>query len=327
MPQYANVSQVPLSLAVFLAADNYDYDNTPNTISATTLLKPLRQVILGARVPMEDASVDLISMVSNRMGSAIHDGIENAWKKNYLKAMEALGIPKRVRESVIINPEPGSDLTDKIPVYLENRVSRQCGKWTVTGKPDFIGDGRVEDYKTTSVWSAILSSKDTDYILQGSIYRWIQPEIITKDEIAIQWLFTDWSAAAARQDPKYPQNRHMQRLFPLMTLNETDAFIRRKIALIEEYMDAPEREIPHCTDEDLWRSEPQFKYYKNPEKTTRSTKNFPTKQEAMLRYVEDGAVGLIKEVPGQVKACRYCPGFSLCSQKDLLIESGDLVFE
>lgn len=327
MPQYSNVGQVPLSLAVFLASDSYDYDDTPNTISATTLLKPLRQVILGSRVPTEDSSVDLIGMVSNRMGSAIHDGIENAWKKNHLKAMEALGIPKRVRESVVINPAPGMDLTDLIPVYLENRASRKCGKWTVTGKPDFIGDGRVEDYKTTSVWSAILGSKDTDYILQGSIYRWLQPTIITKDEIAIQWIFTDWSSFSARQDPKYPQNRHMQRIFPLMSLTETDSFIRRKIELIEQYMDAPEEEIPLCSDDDLWRSEPKFKYYKNPEKTARSTKNYDTKHDAMLHYITDGSVGLVKEVPGQVKACKYCPGYSLCSQKDMLIEAGDLVLE
>jgi sigma54-dependent transcription regulator len=25
-----------------------------------------------------------------------------------------------------------------------------------------------------------------------------------------------------------------------------------------------------------------------------------------------------------VTACKYCPGFSLCSQKDLLIERGEL---
>lgn len=329
MPQYANVAQVPLSLAVFLATDNYDHNPDPYTISATTLLKPLRQLILGSRVSNEDASMDLMGQLASSLGGAIHDGIDNAWKNDEgrLRAMEALGIPKGVRERVVVNPEPGTDLTEKIPVYLEKRVERKLGKWTITGKADFIGEGRVEDFKTTSVWSAILGSKDDDYIWQGSIYRWLQPDIITRDEMAIQWIFTDWSSAQARQDPKYPQNRHMQRIFQLKMLSETESFIRRKIALIEQYWDADEADIPRCTDEELWRSDPVFKYYKNKDKMSRSTKNFDTRQEAMLRFIEDGSVGIVKEVPGQVKACKYCPGFSVCSQKDLLVESGDLVFE
>lgn len=80
-----------------------------------------------------------------------------------------------------------------------------------------------------------------------------------------------------------------------------------------------------CDDDELWRSEPVFKYYKNPAKTLRSTKNFELKQEAMLRFVEDGSVGVIREVPGQVTACKYCPAFAACSQKDALIKSGDLL--
>jgi hypothetical protein len=80
-----------------------------------------------------------------------------------------------------------------------------------------------------------------------------------------------------------------------------------------------------CNDAELWRAEPVFKYYKNPEKTQRSTKNFETMQEARIRFIEDGSIGLIKEVPGQVTACKYCPAFPLCTQKDDLIASGDLV--
>jgi len=44
--RYANVSDVPLALAVFLATDSYDYNPDPNTVSATTLLKPIRQIVL-----------------------------------------------------------------------------------------------------------------------------------------------------------------------------------------------------------------------------------------------------------------------------------------
>lgn len=325
MPQYGNTTNIPLSLGVFLATDSYDHSNDPWTISATTLIKPLRQIILAGRVPQEDATVDLASLVNSRMGTAIHDAIERAWLTNHAQAMDAMGIPKRVVSRVKVNPKPEEITEDTIAVYLEQRTDKKVGKWTVTGKFDFVGDGRVEDFKTTSTYAAINNTNDEKYILQGSLYRWLNPTIITKDQMAIQWIFTDWSKAKALADPKYPQARTQQKVFPLKSIQEVDAFVRRKLDQIERHWDTDEADLPVCSDEDLWRSEPVFKYYKNPEKTARSTKNFETMHDARLRFIEDGSVGLIKEVPGQVTACKYCPAFSICTQKDALIVSGDLV--
>lgn len=111
-----------------------------------------------------------------------------------------------------------------------------------------------------------------------------------------------------------------------MSVRETEAFISSKLQAIETYWDSPEEEIPPCDDTELWRSEPQFKYYKNGDITAkRSTKNFDTRQEAVIHMSTNGGIGAIKEVPGQVMACKYCPAFAICSQKDQLIASGDLV--
>lgn len=326
-PQYANVSSVPLSVAVFLATDWYDHDNDPNTISATSLIKPLRQLVLSARVPAGEGLVDLANMVSSRMGSAIHDGFERAWTKNHVNALTALGYPKSVIDRVVVNPSPDHLIQrpDCIPIYLEQRAYRHAGKYRISGKFDFVGEGRVEDVKSTSTFTAMNNTSDEKYTLQGSIYRWLNPEIITRDEMAIQFIFTDWSKVRAMQDPKYPQSRIQQRILPLLSLQATQAFIEHKLSQIDQYWTAPETDIPLCTDEDLWRGEPVFKYYKNPASTKRSTKNFDTRQEASLRFIEDGSVGVIKEVPGQVTACKYCPAFAACSQKDQLVASGDLI--
>lgn len=325
MSKYANTSSVPLSLAVFLASDFYDHDQDQNTISATTLIKPIRQIVLGARVPEDMTPLELVNLVPSRMGSAIHDAIERSWKDNYQVALDSLGYPKKVIEKIRINPKP-EELTDgQIPIYLEQRAHKQVGKFLISGKYDFIGDGRVEDFKSTSTFTAMNNTNDEKYIWQGSIYRWLNPQIITKDEMAIQFIFTDWSKAKAMQDPKYPQQRIQQRILPLKSLQETDAFIKRKLGQIEQYWDVPEDQLPLCTDADLWRSEPVFKYYKNPEKRARSTKNFDNRHDAQLRYIEDGSVGIVVEQPGQVTACKYCPAFAVCSQKDALIASGDLV--
>lgn len=326
MPHYINSSSIPLSIAVFLATDGYDYSDDPNVISATTLLKPVRQIILAGRVPQEDVNIDLTQMISNRMGAAIHDGIERAWL-NVAKsgALEKLGYPAGMRQRIVVNPAPEMDVSDLLPVYLEQRAHRQLNGFTISGKFDFVGNGRVEDFKTTSVWTAMSGNSDEKYILQGSIYRWLNPKIITQDVMAIQWLFTDWNRAEAARNPAYPQGRHQEKLYLLKSVNETEAFIARKLALIQQYWNSPEEEIPECSDEELWRSEPVFKYYKNPQSTARSTKNFDRQQDAMARYIEDGSVGLIKEVPGQVRACKYCPAFLTCKQKDRYIESGELI--
>jgi hypothetical protein len=322
---YANVSEVPLALAVFLASDNYDHDPDPFTISATTLLKPLRQIILPNRVPAGEGLVNLADMMSSRMGTAIHDGIDTAWKTNHKVAMQALGLPQRVIDRVRINPEPSELTDDIIPIYLEQRLSRQLGKWKVTGKFDFIGEGKVQDFKSTGTFTYKKQTGADKYTQQGSIYRWLDPKKITQDRMDIHYIFTDWKGAMAKSDPTYPPKRFHTQSFELMSMEATEGFIRQKIALIEQYWDAAEEDIPQCDDTELWRSEPQFKYYKNPLKTARSTKNFETMQDAQLRLIEDGNVGIVKEVPGQVTACKYCPAFMACAQKDQLVAAGDLI--
>ena len=182
---YGNVSAVPLALAVFLASDYYDYNSDLDTVSATTLLKPLRQIILPSRIPAGDGLVDLAAMMNNRMGAAIHDGIEKAWITNYRTAMQALGYPARIIDKIVINPQPGYDLEDRIPIYLEQRLKRKTGKWTISGKFDFVGEGRVQDFKSTSVWTYKNQVNSQKYTQQGSIYRWLDPQLITQSEMDI----------------------------------------------------------------------------------------------------------------------------------------------
>lgn len=323
---YANVSEVPLALAVFLASDSYDYNDDPRTISATSLLKPVRQIILPGRIPEGDGQVNLADMMASRMGTAIHDGIEKAWLTNHKVAMSALGLPQRIIDRVSINPALEDISDDTIPIYLEQRLSRQLGKWKITGKFDFIGEGRVQDFKTTSVWTYKNQVNTEKYTQQGSIYRWLDPVKIYQHEMDIHYIFTDWKGGMIKQDPSYPPRRFHKQSFPLLSLTETENFLRTKLNQIETYWDAPEEEIPFCDDSELWRSEPQFKYYKNGDITAkRSTKNFDTRQEAVIHMTTNGNIGAIKEVPGQVMACKYCPAFAVCSQKDQLIASGDLL--
>lgn len=326
MQLYSHVQDVPLALAVFLASDYYDHDDDPYTISATTLMKPLRQIVLSHRVMGKDLLMPLPEMIKNRIGAAIHDGIERAWKTNHVKAMQAMGYPQHVIERVLVNPTPAQVAAHKdcIPVYLEQRLVKQIGKWKVTGKFDFVGQGMVQDFKSTTVWYYLKQINNNKYTQQGSIYRWLDPKLITDDQMLIHFIFLDWQASKARNDENYPKRAFHKQGFELHSVAKTDLFVRNKLAQIEQYWDAPEQEIPDCDDEELWRNDPVFKYYKNPSSTKRSTKNFDNRQDAYQRWSEDGAVGKVVEIPGEVTACKYCPSFSVCKQKDRLIAAGQL---
>lgn len=317
--QYTNLTNIPLPLAVFLATDDYDY--VPNTISATTLLKPLRQIVLSKRLAKEDVTIDISSLVSARMGTAIHTAIEKAWS-NPTNALKALNYPEKVYKNIVINPEKVEK--GQIPVYMEQRSSKTVMGMTVSGKFDFVAEGKVQDFKSTSTYTYLNQSNVEKYQLQGSIYRWLNPEIITKDMMNIHYIFTDWSKLEAMKNKEYPQQRVLTQTIPLLSIEATDNWVRNKVKLIKLYEDTDERELPLCTDEELWRKPTVWKYYKNPSNTTKSTKNFDNYADAMKRFAEDGSIGLVKEVKGTVVACKYCPAFIACSQKDLYLENGDL---
>ena len=186
-------------------------------------------------------------------------------------------------------------------------------------------NGRLSDYKSTSVYSVIFGSNDQKYVLQGSIYRWLSPDIITDDHMDIEFIFTDWSKAKALQQKDYPQNRVMTKTYPLMSLEATEQWLITKLKEIHTYHNADQETLPECTDEELWATPTVFKYYKNPSKLDRSTKNFDTLDAANARLASEGSVGIINEVKGQVKACTYCNALNVCNQAKQLIMQGRLL--
>lgn len=312
--KYTNQHKIPLPLAVFLATEHYDY--VPNTISVTGLLKPIRQTILANR--LESTTVDLSDMVSSRMGTAIHDAIERAWA-NPEKALKALGYSDDVIKRIKVNPDVVKP--DDIPVYMEKRTTKHIDGFNITGKFDFVADGKVQDFKSTSTFSYTNQTKANDYIMQGSIYRWLNQDIITKDDMTIHYIFTDWSKAKALADSSYPQARVLSQSYPLLPLYDTELFIKERLNQYVRYRDSHEREIPLCTDKDLWRKPTVYKYYKN-STAKRATKVYDNAMEAYARKETDG--GHVLEVKGKVSACNYCPARAICSQYEQLVLLGDI---
>ena len=333
MNRMSNNAGVDLAAALWLAHDDYDYVDKPNYISVTTLIKPIRQIILGERVakiamenPEAAIPVDIIDRFKSRLGQSLHTGVEESWKFHYRTSMQKLGYPKRVIDMVRINPE--HEEPDTLPVYTEQRVEREVRIGTVTytvgGKIDLIIEGRLRDVKSTTVYKYTSQKGVGQWLLQGSLYRWLNPRKVHHDEFLVQYLLVDWTRGFAGRDPKYPPHAAPTRSVRLMGLQETDKWVNDKLRLLTTLKDAPEADLPECSEEDLWRSEPIYKYYADPTKTTgRSTKNFDSEQEANAFRAEKGK-GIVIAKPGVVKACGYCPCAPICGQYQRLLASGDI---
>jgi len=333
MSRYSNIANVPLSVAVWLAHDEYDHNPDTETISVTSLIKPVREIVLAKRVVAsgEPDPVEIIGMVASSMGTAFHDSIENAWNSVKLKdTLKELGIVKRVRDRIVINPtkEYMEESPSAIPVYMEQRAHKKVGTTTVSGKYDFVMGGRVEDFKSTSTFTYVNKTNDDKFKLQGSLYRWLNPDIITEDFMAIQYIFTDWMALRAKTDEKYPQSRVLEYPIELYSIKQTDNYVKARLKQVKELEDVPDELLPDCTPDELWQKDPVYKYYKNPAtaaKGGRSTKNCETLLEANQIKAKNGGVGVVKTVFGEAKACNYCKAASICGQRDRLIEEGILV--
>lgn len=338
MSKVLNNTNVGLAVATWLAADQYDYVDVDNYLSATELMKPLREIILRRRMKPEDIpKSDVLASVSSRMGTAIHDAIEGVWVNEDIRnlGLKNLGIPKGVREAIYVNPtkeqikELDAEDVEYIPVYMEQRVTKEIAGFTIGGKFDFCAEGVLADFKSTKCYTYINKTKDEDYPLQGSIYRWLNSDIVTEDYMDIHYIFTDWNNGDKLRNPKpYPPEPIMSVQFNLMSPQETERWIRDRVNTIKKLDNAPQSELPQCNEKELWRKPTVYKYYKNPakanEKGARSTKNFDNLPDAIRRKNEDGNMGTVVEVKGTVVACKYCSVCKICEQKDAYLADGSL---
>ena len=303
-------SSIPFPLAVWLAHDEYDYVNDPKYISATTLLHPTRSIALEKRLP-EPEEIDLQALIAPRMGTALHDSIEMVWKnpKAWQAAMKKLGYPQR--------------LAERLDIHIEERNQKQFMGYTIGGKFDMVVNGQLFDFKSTSVWTWINGDKDKDYILQGSIYKWLNPGVITSNSIVICFLFTDWSSKEATYKENYPKSRIKQKELMLLSDAEVESFLKKKLGDITIAMQQKQEDMVSCSDDELWRSQPKFKYYASGDTSKRATRVFDTAQEAAACKAKNQNKGTVLMVPGEPKRCNYCPASPICEQRRQMLGGTD----
>lgn len=304
---------LPLPVQVWLAADAYEGKNDNTHISATTLLKDSHKIVLENQIGNElDISDEgLLNMFASKRGTAIHSALENVWTNDNLrnKALDALGL-KELKERIVINKH--KENPNQIEIWLEQRSYKTIDNMTVNGQFDMVMDGQVVDYKNTSVFTYMHGSKIEDYKLQGSIYRWLNPNLITDDKIKIIYIMHDWTSRDAKINPNYPQMPIIAVDYDLYSLDYIENFIKNKIQEIKN------GGAPECVAS-LKLSDPVWQYFSKSD-SKKAAKNF-TNQADANHYVMTKGKGFIKMKPQKATGCKYCKARSICKQyADLLLK-------
>ena len=321
--KFTNEKGISLLMSVFLADDRYDHDPRPNVVSVTTLMKSTRQIILNTRLKAGEGLVDISGLLASRLGTAIHEAIEKAWVHNYKSALEALGSPAGMVKRVNINPESANEVG--INLWFELRTEAIRGKWIISGSSDVIMDGAVKDVKSTKTWTYTSGVKAADYVLQLSLYRWLNQDKVTKDIGYIEYLFMDHAPLKATYEEGYPALPVLEQAIQLMPIAETERYVTNKLEAIELNYEAAEVALPLCTDKELWIRDSEWKYYaKTAAEAKKATKNFKKDRAAAYLHLNEKGKGEVVEVKSKAMACNYCNARSICSQYTALVAEGKI---
>jgi len=222
---------LPEPIFNFLKTNFYDLKFKPDTLSATTLLKPVQEILLTQR-HYDEIEIPASERLWSVWGSAIHEILDKAYN--------------------------GHD------VEKEERLSTTIGNWVISGKFDLIVDGILHDYKSTSAWTIVYGSRTEEWIKQLSIYRYLylqQKNKLLSPEAKIITMLRDWASRDVGKKG-YPATNILEIPIKLLGIDEIKQFIKNKLKLIDKFINVPDSELPACSDADRWWNEKQKVYIK-----------------------------------------------------------------
>lgn len=309
MIKVSNSLNIDTIIATWLASSNYSGNGLGKTISATTLLRPLQQQYLQYQLMnntgIGDSVIDISTLLKSRVGTALHEAIQQAWEDDDLRVqgLTNLGLnPERYAVNPLVR-QPG--ITNLI---FERRASRLLDGWTITGQFDLVCNGCVHDFKSTSVYTYMNKTKEEDYIKQGSIYRWLNPDLIKGDVLTIHYIFTDWNKNLVATEG-YPPHPFVSISLPLMSLSATEEFIRGKLKALDNCIE--QGFAPECSEEELL-CKTVYQYFGSND-AKKASKNFDSALEAH-QYCASKGKGYVAKKVGEPKACSWCNCRGCCNQ-------------
>ena len=271
----------------FVKAIQNSRHNADKSLSATTLLKGTKEIILTDR-HFDEITIDASDEVWAVFGTAVHSILEHQEDEAFKE------------ESFSVPAAPGSE-------------------WKITGKVDRynMATETIEDWKTASVWKVIYKDFQ-DWRTQGLIYAWLLRESgLNVRHIRFVALLKDFSKTEAIKNPDYPQSPAFIYEFDVNN-SELEGVKDRamyKALAVRDNWNTPDDEIEPCTPEERWATPTKWAVMKEGRKT--AVKVCTTQEEAE-DFIEDlekeKDKHFVEERKGQDKKCSdYCACCEFCS--------------
>jgi len=280
--QITNNNHLPMPIYRAILNTTYKGQGHASYASVTGLLKGIKQFVLEQRY-QEELEEDASDRIWALMGSAIHSVLEK------------------------------SETDDNL---AEIRLQTNIDDKILSGGVDLYENGVIYDFKFTSVWSYLSNARILDWVRQLNMYAYLYRkagfEVHTLKIIAI---YRDWQKSRymnLKENERYPRQVEEIEL-PLWDMDETEAYIRERFALIEEAMELPDDMIAPCTPDERWEAEPTYAVIKKGGQRASKVCDSLKAAEAYLNNLKDKDSFIIEHRKGSAKKClEYCPVASYC---------------
>jgi len=248
------------------AQENYAASRQTGTkvISVTELIGPSYKRRL-EREHHADLTMDVLDTVPALRGSSLHHILELS----------------------------GRDAPEHIP---EERLETNYDGWTITGKSDLYTtkDGRLIDFKDSTVWAYIKGKREWD--AQLNVLRWIRVRNGGHvSSLEIDLFCGDWRRGEAMHSDDYPE-RVVVMPITMWSMDEAQGYVSERLRLHAADNPAP------CSDEERWTKETTYALKKNGAK--RATKVYQTEAEALAAT---GPGFHVETRPGERTRCMSHP--------------------
>lgn len=212
---------LPTMIYAYLSKDLYDHEGAKDTLTATTFLKPVQEVILTRRY-WDKIEVPASERFWSLLGSGVHAVLETV-------------------------EQEGAEQEERLYAEIEGQK--------ISGKFDVIYGNTIHDYKVTSAFTILYGSKKQDWIDQLSIYRFLY--FVNKDKLLanegkIIAILRDWQQKLSEEHPEYPKTPILEVTLPLKSVTETRQWLTECVVAVRMASNLNDHELPHCTPKERW---------------------------------------------------------------------------
>lgn len=275
--------------AALVSAVSRERHNEPNSYSATTLIKGVKEIILTLR-HWDELEADAADSIWAIWGTAVHAIFEKQKDETFKEEFFSVPVGEKSR------------ITGTVDSYdLENAI--------------------ITDWKTASIWKVQFQDFE-DWRRQGLIYAWLLTQTgLEVKKCRFVAILKDHSKSKARRDSQYPQSPVYVYEFPVTEkdLQEIGEFIKSKVCDIEANLSLDDDTICACSNSERWADDEKFAVMKTGRKS--ALRVFDNREDAEKMAAECGAGHSVEHRPAESKKCAdYCPCKEFCNFYKSIVE-------